>query len=56
MTLEHAETRLNGCAGCLATCEDCVEIKEILDSLMYWASETHASEDTLDMEIERLTA
>ena len=56
MTMEQAEISLNGCAGCLATCEDCAEIKEILDSLMYWASEIHASEDALEMEIERLTA
>ena len=56
MTMEQAETKLNGCAGCLATCEDCAEIKEALDCLMVWAGEIHASEDSEEYELERLTA
>jgi len=55
MKIGTAETILSRCEQCGNNCNECVEIGEILDAIMY-LREIDAQEDAMEHEIERLTA
>jgi len=59
LTQAAAELQLSGCHGCNLNCNDCAEINAVLDSLMVirlYTNEISATEDAVEMEIERLLA